>query len=347
MEQHFSPETKELLAKAQEVSVDLRYQEVNTYTLFLAQCLLDKDMLSIGSLVFCDPADFQRFYTAQRLLLQYHFPDYTLTVPLPYADELKVVIEEAGVDRQLYGYPAIQPGHLFLAAARQTASLVNRVISPSDHLYQQVMDFYKHKDLSPEDVDAVMDPVKPKGWLSRLFSMKSAPGEKAPAVPLSITMITGISETPVSRYDTGIDFEKTEVEVVALSQSKERPEAYAIVFQEKDGERVVPIVVGGFEAEQLFIAMKLPFDRNKVLMNVLNECIIRLGYVVKEAVVYGRKSGVFLTRIVLSGENTELAFEARPSDAVTLTTVSGKPFSFPKLVFDTVAVQPEDPNEKK
>lgn len=327
--------------------MDLHYNDVNTYSLFLAQCLLDKEALSIGSLVFRDQPDFQRFYTAQRLMLQYHFPDYKLTVPLPFANELNEVIAGAEDEMHAYGHTSVEPGHLFLASSRHPASLINRVISPSDHISQQVLDFYTKEGLFPGQEDAVKDHVKPKGWFSRLFSVESASGESAQAVPLSITMITGISETPFSWYDTDTDFDKTEMEVVALSQSKEKPEAYAIVFQEKGGQRVVPVVVGGFEAEQLYIAMELPFDRNKVLMSVLNECIIRLGYMVKEAVVYGRKSGVFLTRIVLSGENTELAFEARPSDAVTLTTVSGKPFSFPTQVFDTVAVQPEDPKGSK
>jgi hypothetical protein len=77
MQQYFSATTNKLIAKAQEVAMELHYAEVNSYTLFLADCLLEKDMSSIRSFIFSNQADFHRFYQAQRLMMQYNFPDHS------------------------------------------------------------------------------------------------------------------------------------------------------------------------------------------------------------------------------------------------------------------------------
>lgn len=340
MEYNFSSASKELFAKAQEVAVELHYNDVNTYILFLAQCHLDGQQLSAGSLVYNDDEDFQRFYTAQRLMLQYDFPDYKPISPLPFADELNRVIQQASLEMMRWDQDAILPAHLFLAAAADVQSFLYQVIQPGDQFYAQLLDLYQHTEIIPVIAPVDPEPVKQKGWFSRLFSKAPDSGQAASHVPLTIGLLKSLSEQPVSRYETETDFDKTEVEVAAISHSKEQPGTYAIIFKEKEGERVVPVVVGGYEAEQLFIAMEKPADHNSIVLGVLRQFIQKLNYQVKETVVYGRVSGVFLTRIILSGEQGLLAVEARPSDAIALSVITATPFTFAKSIFDKVAILP-------
>jgi uncharacterized protein len=340
MEQYFSAATNELLAKAQEVAEELRYSEVTTFSLFLAQCLLDKDQLSIGSLVYKDKADFQRFYTAQRLIFQYHFPDFNRSASLPLAEEMSTVISQSVTEMEKFGHTAVLPAHLFLAAFSDVQSVLCRMVSPTEHLYERVVEFYTAESVIRVNKETPPEHSKQKGWFSRLFSMQPDTGPTASLIPLKIGLSKGYSDVPVSRYETNTDFEKTEVEIAALSHSQEQPGTYAIVFKEKEGQRIVPLVVGGYEAEQLYIALERPDEHKKLVVGVLNEVVNRLGYQVLESVVYGRKSGVFLTRIILSNEQGLLAVEARPSDAIALSVISATPFTFARSVFDIVSVIP-------
>ena len=326
--------------------MELHYAEVNSYTLFLADCLLEKDMSSIRSFIFSNQADFHRFYQAQRLMMQYNFPDHSMSGQLPFSGEAEAVLTQAEAEMEQFGHKEILPAHLFLAAARNPDSLLYKVIKPAERLTERLLEFYTEACVFQAINDTPEEKHKKKGWFSRLLSR--SPGQEYPAsaVPLNIGLLTGLSDLPVSRYDTDTDFEKTVVEITALSHSKQQPGSYAIVFKEMEGQRIAPVVAGGYEAEQLFIALESPDECKKLVMGRLNEIINRLGYRVQESVVYGRKSGVFLTRIILAGEAGLLAVEARPSDAATLSIISGTPFTFAKLIFDAVSVLPESPEDE-
>lgn len=340
MEHNFSSAAKELFAKAQVVAAELHYNDVNSYILFLAQCQLDGRQLSAGSIVYKDDVEFQRFYTAQRLMLQYHFPDYKPFSPLPFAHELNKLIHQSSIAMEKWGQDTIQPAHLFLAAAADAESLLYKVVQPGDQFYAQLLAYYQSTGIIPGKSPVDPEPVKQKGWLSRLFSMPSDSGHSVSGLPLNISLLKGWNDHPVSRYETDTDFDKTEVEVAAISHSKEQPGTYAIIFKEKEGERVVPVIVGGYEAEQLYIAIEKPADHNSLVLGVLRQFIQKLNYQVKETVVYGRISGVFLTRIILSGEQGLLAVEARPSDAIALSEITATPFTFARSIFDKVAILP-------
>ena len=49
---------------------------------------------------------------------------------------------------------------------------------------------------------------------------------------------------------------KIELEIVALSHSMVQSQNYAIVLGEQDGSRRLPIVIGGFEAQAIAVAME-------------------------------------------------------------------------------------------
>jgi len=53
-----------------------------------------------------------------------------------------------------------------------------------------------------------------------------------------------------------IDMRKIELEIVALSHSVTQSNSYAVVLGEVNGLRKLPIVIGGFEAQAIAVALE-------------------------------------------------------------------------------------------
>jgi bifunctional DNase/RNase len=74
-----------------------------------------------------------------------------------------------------------------------------------------------------------------------------------------------------------LDMKKIELEIVALSHSITQTHSYAVVLGEVNGIATVPIVIGGFEAQAIAVALEkmqpsrpLTHDLMKNFMNAFN-----------------------------------------------------------------------------
>jgi len=73
---------------------------------------------------------------------------------------------------------------------------------------------------------------------------------------------------------------KIELEIIALSHSITQSQSYAVVLGEKNGSRRLPIVIGGFEAQAIAIAIEeieptRPLTHD-LMKNILTEFKIEL-----------------------------------------------------------------------
>ena len=61
---------------------------------------------------------------------------------------------------------------------------------------------------------------------------------------------------------------KIELEIIAISHSITQSQSYAVVLGEVNGSRRLPIVIGGFEAQAIAVALeKMNPDRKSTRLN--------------------------------------------------------------------------------
>jgi bifunctional DNase/RNase len=111
---------------------------------------------------------------------------------------------------------------------------------------------------------------------------------------------------------------RVKLKVLGISYSQTQSGAYALVLIEEKGERRIPIIIGGFEAQSIVIKLEnlepprpLTHDLFKSFSDVFNISIL-------EVFIYKLEDGVFFSKLLCSNGETEYTIDSRTSDAVAL-----------------------------
>jgi len=106
--------------------------------------------------------------------------------------------------------------------------------------------------------------------------------------------------------------------VLGISYSQTQSGAYALILTEENGERRIPIIVGGFEAQSIAIeleGLKPPRPlTHDLFMNFARE----FGIKINEVVIYKLEEGVFYSQLQCDNGAENIILDARTSDAIAL-----------------------------
>jgi bifunctional DNase/RNase len=143
---------------------------------------------------------------------------------------------------------------------------------------------------------------------------------------------------------------KIELEIVALSHSITQTHSYAVVLGEVNGLRRLPIVIGGFEAQAIAVALeKMNPSRpltHDLMKNFLNAFTIDLH----EIIICDLQEGIFYSKLVCSSENDTIEIDSRTSDALALAVRFGCPIYTYENILESAGILMEDTgtgNKKK
>ncbi|GAB4092080.1 bifunctional nuclease family protein [Flaviaesturariibacter terrae] len=140
---------------------------------------------------------------------------------------------------------------------------------------------------------------------------------------------------------------KIELEIVALSHSITQTHSYAVVLGEVGGLRRLPIVIGGFEAQAIAVALEkmqpsrpLTHDLMKNFMNAFN---IELH----EIIISDLQEGIFYSKLVCTSDNDTIEIDSRTSDALALAVRFGCPVYTYEHILDSAGIMMEDSSSTK
>ena len=111
---------------------------------------------------------------------------------------------------------------------------------------------------------------------------------------------------------------KIELDIVALSHSVTQSHNYAVVLGEQDGSRRLPIVIGGFEAQAIAVAMERMTPNRPLTHDLFTSLALSYNIYLKEVMIHKLKNGIFYSTLVceLNGEIKQI--DSRTSDAIAL-----------------------------
>lgn len=110
-----------------------------------------------------------------------------------------------------------------------------------------------------------------------------------------------------------------EMELFQIRLDERRGEQL-IVLREKEGNnRLLPIIIGIFEAEAIRIKVKGMQLARPLTHDLLKDTIEQLGAKVERIVISSLEKGTFFAKLVLrTAGSEEVQVDARPSDAIAL-----------------------------
>jgi bifunctional DNase/RNase len=112
--------------------------------------------------------------------------------------------------------------------------------------------------------------------------------------------------------------EKIQLEVYAVSHSQSQAGAYALILQEKNGKRRLPIIIGATEAQAIAIKLESLTPQRPLTHDLFLNFALAFGIKILEINIVKMKLSVFYSELVCSKDNTIIRIDARTSDAIAL-----------------------------
>jgi uncharacterized protein len=111
---------------------------------------------------------------------------------------------------------------------------------------------------------------------------------------------------------------RVKLKVMGVSYSQTQSGAYALLLIEENGERRIPIIIGGFEAQSIVIKLENLEPPRPLTHDLFRMVSDEFGIYISEVMIYKLEEGVFYSRLICSNGTKEVAVDSRTSDAVAL-----------------------------
>src|SRR6202000_1177039 len=118
---------------------------------------------------------------------------------------------------------------------------------------------------------------------------------------------------------------KIELEIVALSHSITQTHSYAVVLGEVNGLRRLPIVIGGFEAQAIAVALEKMHPSRPLTHDLMKNFMSAFTIDLQEIIICDLQEGIFYSKLVCVSEHDTGELDSRPSDALALAVRFGLP----------------------
>ena len=132
---------------------------------------------------------------------------------------------------------------------------------------------------------------------------------------------------------------KVQVEILGISTSPSSNGAYALILQESDGQRRLPIVIGAFEAQAIALEMEGIRPPRPMTHDLMKISMETLGASLVEVVINDLNDGTFYAQLIL--DTTSVEIDARPSDAIALAVRFQAPIYVSEEVINEAGFVPE------
>jgi bifunctional DNase/RNase len=131
---------------------------------------------------------------------------------------------------------------------------------------------------------------------------------------------------------------RIKLKVLGISYSQTQSGAYALVLVEENGDRRIPIIIGGFEAQSIVIKLEnldpprpLTHDLFKSFADVFNISVI-------EVFIFKLEEGVFYSKLICSNGEKEYTIDSRTSDAVAISLRFNCPIFVTEEILDKAGI---------
>lgn len=128
---------------------------------------------------------------------------------------------------------------------------------------------------------------------------------------------------------------KIKLEIVGLSYSQTQSGAYALVLGEDGGNRRLPIIIGGFEAQAIAVELENMTPTRPLTHDLFKNFALSYNINITEVLIYNLKEGVFYSKLICSDGTSSKEIDARTSDAIAMAVR----FNCPIYTYDWILSQ--------
>ncbi len=108
------------------------------------------------------------------------------------------------------------------------------------------------------------------------------------------------------------------LKVIGISYSQTQSGAYALILAEENGEKRIPIIIGGFEAQAIVIKLENLEPPRPLTHDLFRSFALACGVTVEQVLINKLREGIFYSEIVCTDGERRFTIDSRTSDAVAL-----------------------------
>lgn len=138
---------------------------------------------------------------------------------------------------------------------------------------------------------------------------------------------------------------KIELDIVALSHSVTQSHNYAVVLGEHEGARRLPIVIGGFEAQAIAVAMERMTPNRPLTHDLFKNALEIFRIELKEVLINNLLDGIFYARLICEKEGEIIEIDSRTSDALAMAVRFNCPIYTYEFILEAAGVVLEEAEE--
>lgn len=137
---------------------------------------------------------------------------------------------------------------------------------------------------------------------------------------------------------------RVKLKVMGISYSQTQSGAYALILIEENGDRRIPIIIGGFEAQAIVIKLENLDPPRPLTHDLFKKFADEFNISVIEVMIYKLEEGVFFSKLVCNNGEKEYSIDSRTSDAVALALRFGCPIYITEEILNKagITVNPTD-----
>jgi bifunctional DNase/RNase len=136
------------------------------------------------------------------------------------------------------------------------------------------------------------------------------------------------------------------MDILGLSTSPSSGGAYALILNEVNGSRRLPIIIGTFEAQAIALELEHIKPPRPMTHDLLKNVIQTFGAEVQQIYINDLSEGTFFAQIIYQKNGEEIKQDARPSDAIALAVRFNAPIYVSGDILDEAGIVSEVEEEE-
>ena len=131
---------------------------------------------------------------------------------------------------------------------------------------------------------------------------------------------------------------RVKLKVIGISYSQTQSGAYALILAEENGNRRIPIIIGGFEAQAIVVKLENITPPRPLTHDLVLLFAREFGISVFEVLIYKLEEGVFFSRLLCNNGEKEILIDSRTSDAIALALRFGCPIYITEDILEKAGI---------
>ena len=138
---------------------------------------------------------------------------------------------------------------------------------------------------------------------------------------------------------------KIPLDIVGLQPSMTQTHNYAVVLGERHGNRRLPIIIGGFEAQAIAVAVERMLPNRPLTHDLFKNALDIFNIDLKEIIISNLLDGVFYARLLCEKDGTPYEIDSRTSDALAMAVRFNCPIYTYEFILEAAGVVLEEAEE--